>query len=221
MWSFYNKYVRNNHYCCKGLTVLAKYETRKYKMTHILNIIDKYFDLNEDLSINQLILFYRIAVKCKNHRFRQHIWNILEQKDQENKIKKNVFAKFSLNGETHAIEYGYNEECEFNSDIIVDKIMNEIDYKINTLYCHELPSKNAKEKHLKYNSEKKVLAVLINEKEKQLSNDKNIRIKVSMKMCMDCHQFFCQISNKYVDYIIECVDPSGNHVFKNGNGVTL
>eukprot|EP01084_Bolivina_argentea_P106765 190979_1 len=185
-------------------------------LNDILNIINEYFDLNKDLTINQLISWHRIAVKWRNYEFQQEIWNILQQKDKDKKIKTNVFAQFILNGEIYVIENGYDEECEFNSDEIVDKIIKEINYKINISCCHELPSKNAKEKHLKYHCEKKALAVLINEKEKQLSNDRNIRIKVMMKMCIDCHDFFCQISNKYCDYNIECVDPSGIHLFKNG-----
>ena len=89
--------------------------------------------------------------------------------------------------------------------------MQEIGYKINTEIAPELPSEIAKRKHLKSHSEKKALAVLLKQK-----GTKNIKIKVFMRMCQDCHQFFCAVSKKYSEHDIQCVDPKGIHLFKHG-----
>merc|ERR1712025_78291 len=91
--------------------------------------------------------------------------------------------------------------CFFESHDKIDRLMKEVDFKINTKICPELPSEIAREKHLKSHSEKKALAILLN------SNERNIKIKVARKMCADCHNFFCQISKKYNERSIECVDP--------------
>merc|ERR1712228_598574 len=153
---------------------------------------------------DHLIGFHRTAKECKHYKIKEKIKNILEKKG---KIKTNVCANFKWNGKLYSISNGYD------GNILIDALMKEIKYKINTSICPELPSEIARERHLKNHAEKKALAICL--KEQSLKN-KSVRIKVSMKMCADCHEFFCQISQKYSDYKIECVDPTGIHLFKNG-----
>eukprot|EP01083_Nonionella_stella_P271906 921853_1 len=114
---------------------------------------------------------------------------------------------------------GYESEgCPFDSHEKVDLLMREIDYKINTSICTEMSSEIARQKHLKSHSEKKALAIVLKQEDFESFSDKdqNIKIKVGMKMCQDCHAFFCQVSKKYNEHNIQCVDPVGTHLFLNG-----
>merc|ERR1712129_194672 len=178
------------------------------------NIIEQCFDLQSDVSIQHLIFLHRCAIECGNQSLVETIGRILEQKDKQNKIKSNVICYFAMNGQTHSVSTGYAFddaiECEFDSRRAVDDLMKKIHYKMDTSQCTELPSKFAKQNHLKSHSEKKALAVLL------ANGEKNIKIKVSMRMCQDCHQFFEQVSKYYNQHRIECVDHRGNHLFLQG-----
>eukprot|EP01084_Bolivina_argentea_P155974 271791_1 len=190
----------------------------QYLFNKVLNIIDNNFDLNEDLQIWELIVLHRVVMKINNDecikQIGYKIHMILENKNIINKIKTNVMSYFVLNNKSYSISTGYDVGgCRFNSHEKVDALMKDIGYKINITECSHLESKYAKELHLKSHSEKKALAILLNE---ELCSNNEIKIKVSMKMCADCHAFFCVISKKYNVYDIQCIDPKGIHTFKNG-----
>merc|ERR1712129_4748 len=160
-----------------------------------------------------LISFHRVAIHCDNERMQQKIWKILEL--SQDKIKTNVNSHFEIDGRTHSISTGYDVGgCRFDSHDKVSALIQEIHYQIDTSICPELKSEFARQKHLKSHSEKKALAVLL--KEKRSTQDNTIKIKVDMKMCSDCHQFFAAVSKVYRQYDIQCVDPKGIHSFRNG-----
>eukprot|EP01083_Nonionella_stella_P141862 437849_1 len=204
MWSFYNKYATVNGHDVMGLTVLASYETREHHMRNILNLVS---DLKRAaLSTDQLIAFHRVALQCGHKEVQQNMRSVL----QEHKIKTNVFAQYRLGDECYFISNGYDSHCAPK----LDQLLKEIHYKPNTSVCKQfgqLLSDSATVKHLKHHAEKKALAILIK------NNITSIKIKVTMKMCIDCHDFFAKISKKYKDYRIECVDPTGIHLFQNGS----
>ena len=217
MCTFYAEFIKkykDNQHDIDALVTLSSFHQKMENMTalnDILKIIDGHLNLNEDLSTNHLIFFHRIAIKCANESMREKISTILEKRDKQNKIKSNVISHFVMNGESHSISTGYaDEKCYFDSHRKVDELINEINYQIDTSVCTELSSQIAKKNHLKSHSEKKALAILLKQE------CKNIKIRVSMRMCQDCHQFFCEVSRHYNAYTIQCIDPRGTHLFQNG-----
>ena len=215
MWSFYLKNMQKlkNNYkreWIMALNVLCSKQADKNRLNDILKILEQNFNLRKDLSVEQLISFHRVCIKSENKRMRDKIWQILEQ--HEDKIKMNIYSHFELNGQSHSISTGYDiGGCQFESHDKVNALIRDIKYDIDTSICPELPSDFAGQKHLKSHSEKKALAVLLHAKE---TND--IKIKVDMKMCSDCHQFFAQASRVYKQFTIQCADPKGVHCFVNG-----
>ena len=221
MWTFYLEHIdslKNNKRCqmIVALMLLSSKQTDSDRLNQILNVLDEQFDFNKHFSADQLISFHRVAIKCKNERMQQNIWNVLQGK--EFKIKTNVLSTFVLNGREHSISTGYDVGgCPFDSHQKVDAMMKPMTkYKIDTSICPELKLEIAKQRHLKSHSEKKALAVLLSHKLKYNEPDKNIKIKVSMRMCSDCHSFFEHASREYPQFEILCVDPKGIHRFKEG-----
>eukprot|EP01083_Nonionella_stella_P141861 437846_1 len=217
MWSFYSDHIhkwnggRHDVYALKVLCSMDGISSAL--LDEIFETIDSHFSLNDDLSNAELITLHRIANKTGNKWMEDKIWEVLQNKDE--KIKTNVMSYFMLNGEQKSVSSGYEAGgCSFNSHDKVNALMKEIGYEINTAHCTQLPSEMAKIQHLKSHSEKKALAILL--KQETAHDIKDIKIKVSMKMCLDCHEFFCQISKQYSAYNIECVDPKGVHSFQNG-----
>eukprot|EP01083_Nonionella_stella_P023873 66025_1 len=220
MWSFYHHhretYNDDKHDIDSLIVIASQEDTSMHLLDDILNIVNTDFNLKQDVSTNHLIFFHRLAIKCDNKSMQQHIFKILQSKS---KIKSNVIAYFTLNNQSYSISTGYESDgCPFDSHDKVDVLMKEIDYKINTSICTELSSEIARQKHLKSHSEKKALAIVLKQEDFESFSDKdqNIKIKVGMKMCQDCHAFFCQVSKKYNEHNIQCVDPVGTHLFLNG-----
>eukprot|EP01083_Nonionella_stella_P282206 960369_1 len=217
MWAFYNEYIERWKHGKHDVDALKNMATLYTQLSEgllheIVRTLLRHFDLNCDLSVDELIVFHRIAAHTENKAMQDKISAVLQNKDK--KIKMNVVSHFMLNGESHSICSGYDEGgCAFNSHQIVDALMQEIGYEMNTSECvySQLSSDVAKRNHLKSHSEKKALAILLKQQ-----NEQNIKIKVSMRMCVDCHDFFCQISKQYKTQNIQCVDPKGIHIFQNG-----
>ena len=202
---------RGQHDDIESVNVLCSMETRECVLRdRLLNgILRNDIDL-EVLSTSNLIHFYRIASRCGEEKMVDDLWRILAAKQRDGRIKNNVISRFELNGKQYAMENGY-AFCEFKSVSIVDRLMAETDYVIDTLPALELHHKAAQQRHLKSHSEKKALAVLL-----QMGGQQQpIWISVTMRMCSDCHQFFCAMSAFYKRQI-ECVDPKGVHLFIDG-----
>eukprot|EP01083_Nonionella_stella_P092964 260362_1 len=219
MWSFYHQYIekwKNNQHDMDALVALCSHN---FRLNDVLQIVEDSFNLSHDLSIDALIVFHRIAIKTENHSMERKISAVLQEKNKTHKIKTNVLSYFAMDGESYCISTGYAAGgCSFNSHDKVDALMKEIGFEMNTSECThtELTCDIAKIKHLKSHSEKKALAIVLDTHAADQSKD--IKIKVSMKMCVDCHDFFCQVSayKKYQRFTIQCVDPKGVHLFKNG-----
>ena len=218
MWTFYNEFIRkwkSGKHQIEALMTLISVQVPMDLLAEILRAMSNNFDFSKSFSVDQLIVIHRNAIKSNDKRMEEQIWRILQQKDQNEKIKTNVFSHFELNGEWQSISTGYEiGGCPLDSHQKVNVLMKEIGFCVNTSVCHELPDEIAKIKHLKSHSEKKALAVLL--KDKSAQKKKKIKIKVSMKMCADCHSFFAQVSKKYTAHTIECVDPKKIHIFQNG-----
>ena len=211
MWTAYNQYIAHNgdKHDLMALSVLASKEKRSEKISNILKIVIAHFDLDKGIEVDQLMSFYRVAVKYDDQHSADVIWGVLERRKNS---KTNVVAKFWYNDEEHVVESGYITNCKFNAMNKVDALMKQMDYKMDVSNVPELPHQFAREKVLKSHSEKKALAILILNRKKI----KHIRISVAMRMCNDCHKFFCHVSRVYNDRIIECIDPKGIHTFKDG-----
>ena len=210
MWAFYDSVKQQRHDDILCVNLLSSMESREDVLRDkVLNGMLGHFVLNQ-LTSADLIGFYRVAVKCGCDEIKDKMWNILTMRQHDEGIKTNVISIFEYNGTEHVMENGYGS-CEFKSVTLVEKIMQEIRYRIDTSPALELRGKVAQERHLKSHSEKKALAVLISN-----DGDETIRISVSMRMCSDCHQFFCSVSRRY-DREIVCIDPKGVHVFTSGS----
>ena len=98
---------------------------------------------------------------------------------------------------------------EFKSMRLMEKLLKEINYKINTNHALELADDESRKTHLKSHSEKKALAILLEH------DQHNIEIRVSMRMCGDCIEFF-KIVSQYYQRDITCIDPKTVHKFVNG-----
>eukprot|EP01083_Nonionella_stella_P303069 1047599_1 len=203
MWSFYNRIKRNNHDDIIAVNVLASTESRlNIVQTRVLDhIIRKYVDLN-GVSVHDLIGFYRLADRCKDQSMKGEIWDVLSNKPEN--IKTNVICTFDMNGREYIIENGYKKGCEFKSVTLVEKLIKEMDYTMDTLCALELPDEKSRERHLKSHSEKKALAIAL----QHGANHEEIKINVSMRMCVDCHKFFACVSKHY-NRQIHCRDPRG------------
>eukprot|EP01084_Bolivina_argentea_P062285 113889_1 len=204
--------MTDNHNDIMALNVLLTYQISKEKQRHILSIICNNFNVNE-ISYHDLIKCLRVAINCNHSITEQMIWNYLDDDKFNNKRDRiEVNAWFELNGNNMTISNGF-ESCEFKSVCLVEKLIEISGFTFDKTCALQMGfvDQISKEKHLKSHAEKKALAILLN----QTEHCEYIKIYVSMRMCMDCHNFFKLISKCY-KRTIECVDPKKQHIFKNG-----
>ena len=214
MWNEYNnmiKYGKEENNKIKPnietFIILSSFEKRKKYQLKILNQLKKYIK-NEwnKLNIIQLKKFYRIAIECNHIEIKENIWNIL---NNHNNYHINVLSTFIYNNKQYIMNnLFYNESKQILK--ITDNLIKNINHKINISLFPEFSNKNIAYKAICYHSEKKSLAFLINK------NIDNIKINVNLKMCKDCHIFFCKVSKYYKNKKIICIDPNITHLFKNG-----
>ena len=259
MQSFYSQQVlRHNagRHDLVALLLMASKESRPQKMQQILLTVDRHFEWNSSrrLTVDHLIGFHRVAIRAGHHSMAQRISSALRLRHQSNhgdphSAKTNVASTVDLDAAgTLSIATGYGHDDGGGGHIgaggpslndLVDALMADIEYTVDTAICPELHSESARRKHLKSHSEKKALALLLHRKETERKRPKKrkaadsthrppspppssssswwtLTVRVDMRMCADCHSFFAAVSRKYSRYNIRCVDPKGIHLFKAG-----
>lgn len=203
MWSEFREYRRLNAVnapCMNILTTLCSMEKRiDFKRKALIEEALPFFD---EMSGSQLKFFYRAALSLNE----MNISNVIKQKMQKKKDRVNsVVASFEFDG---------MQFCVNNNDVFYDEMLDEvmqcIDYKVSIDHHPELNDAFGARKFIKYHSEKKALAFLLNKKVK------DIEIRINLRMCRDCHSFFEAVSKHYDYANIHCIDPRTKHIFKNG-----
>ena len=233
MWAFYGEWTLKQNasrHDIIALMVMSSKETRTDKLNDILDAVDQHIesDWNSSrrITVDQLIGFHRVAIRVGNESIVNTISNALRIRHQlDDRQNVNVISTVQLNGRSMAMDTGYeragDRHYDHSANDKVDALMAEIGYVVDTSICPELPTESARRKHLKSHSEKKALAVLLHQKEAESKkgkdiNDSTLTVRVGMRMCADCHRFFCAVSRQYTRYNIRCIDPKGIHLFKNG-----
>ena len=163
--------------------------------------------------VNILKYLHRISVESRDMEMKRQLKEIMESKEF---MEKNVYAEFAMEGERFRLETGY-EMDEFASMRKVQRLMKTIGHSINPQCAVEMKSDRARETHLKSHAEKKALAVLM-EHYGGKGNSEPIVVRVSMRMCVDCIEFFRKTSQCFLREI-HCVDPKCTHVFTNGEHI--
>lgn len=206
MWSEYREYKAlnaMNESSTNVLTSLCSLEQRfDFKHKALTEEALPYFD---KMSASQLKFFYRAALSLNEIK----ISNLIKQKMQNKKERIAVIASFEFDGMQYCVN---NNDCFY--DELTDDVIKCIDYKVCTHHNPELNDVFGAHLFIKHHSEKKALAFLLNKK----VND--IQIRVSLRMCRDCHSFFEAVSAYYHNVNIQCIDPRTKHVFKNGKCIS-
>jgi len=211
-WQFYEEKVGQNEHDLAALILICEFEQRTDKLLQILDIIRRHFCFEElsRLDLYLLVALHRIAIQFPESIFCNELRQQLDA-HLNGQINENIVAKFELFGTQWLIANGADSECRFASMDKTDQIIKQSEYEFDCHVNNEIPNEIARQMHLKYHAEKKALSVLLFEQKQA----KVHKISVSIPMCRDCHNFFAKMSNFY-ECEIECVDPSGTHLFKNG-----
>ena len=104
---------------------------------------------------------YRAAFKCEDYQIVIEIDELVNIEYNDNDINDNIVAYFELNGKQWILQNGLDNECKFDSNEKVDRLVKEIGYIFDESVGNEIPNKKARELHLKYHTEKKTLAILL------------------------------------------------------------
>ncbi len=205
MWQQYlemRQYVKPNAFT---FSILSNVKNKYYQL-NALKEAKKYIKKWNNLSHKELKGFYRTAQCVMDNELMNILHPILQTK-QEN---VDVLAELSYDDNE-------NKECFDNfykyedSNILkkVDDLIEESNHKID-IGQHSEISPTLSYRLISYHSEKKALAFALNK------GASNISIKLSLRMCMDCHSFFCKVSQLYSKKNIIIIDPKIKHHFKNG-----
>lgn len=100
----------------------------------------------------------------------------------------------------------------------VRKLIQSTNHEIDTfqLTGRGLTNQDRKKENIMFHCEKKALAYMIN-LTKDNSHYKTINIVTNLRMCDDCHRFFCAVSKCFSQKQIILTDPKTKHLFENGH----
>ena len=218
MWQEYYNMIddRYNHKPDIGsLSILTTFEKRKQYQYQALHEVIKYIENWNEIRHDRKKYFYRMACIADHYELQSILWPLLQSTGDI----VQVYASFDYDGEHYILDNTYHkdaiEEQMYNE--LADKLIQKVGHKVDTSKHpevrmlnddYELSDKYA-HKMLSYHAEKRALAFLIHK------NVDKIEINVSMRMCYDCHQFFCSVSKYYPNKQIICIDPNKRHLFSN------
>ena len=212
MWKVYDEFMRinNTEYDVEALNVMISRETNEDKVRDILEIVCSALNGGTRIDTKQMMSFYRIALRLGDQ---EKIQKFSVEMERDQRTRHNVTATFWMKGREYRIDSGYIPQCPFRGVFHVERLMEQIGYRMDVSAAPEMKSEIAARKLLKSHSEKKALAIslLWNENE-----TRDVNVEVDMRMCSDCHQFFCAVSDKFRETRIHCTDPKGVHLFVNG-----
>ena len=188
---------------------MATIDDRKEYQINASDQALKYIDDWDEIkstNYGELKGLHRIAVNVNHTKMKDLLWKHL--KDETNYV--DVIASCEFNGDLYLFNNLYKTANKYLLNL-VDELIEKSDHVIDTKKIHpELSNDTNKYKMISYHSERKALAFLIN------NGIDNISINANMRMCNDCHAFFCSVSKLDTNIIVECGDPKIKHVFING-----
>ena len=205
MWFIYDKMI--NKYkiipSVSTLSILTRFEKRIEWKKIALKQIEKYIGNDfSRLTYRQAKGFYRTAVECNQ----SDVVNKLSKILQQNTDAVEVCAKTYLKGKLIVFDRSYDKSGQ------TENFIKESNYSIDISQFPEISPKLAYLRLVNH-CEKKALAFLVN----KCQSVSKIDIQVTLRMCKDCHAFFCHISRQYPNITISCRDPQKMHVFVNGS----
>ena len=208
MWNeyiFMKKFMRPS---VITLSILTSIENKEYQLK-ALKEAKKYISNWNDLTHKELKGFYRTAINVDDKELMNILYPILES------IHKNIDVTAEIKDDKNnkiLLDNFYKYE---DSNILkkVDDLIEESKHKIDVSMHPEIKSPILAHRLISYHAEKKALAKLLLLDE----NRKDIKIKVSMRMCTDCHIFFGLMSKLYPNKDFIVIDPRDTHKFINGN----
>ena len=219
MWDEYYNMIENRHNKkadIGSLSILTTFEKRNEYLHKALNEVIKYveeFDGWDAMKYDRKKHFYRIACIADHFELQSILWPLLESTDDV----VQVYATFDHDGEHFVLNNTYGDDADIYREYahkLIEKVGYEVDAckhpEIRTLNDNYDLSDDYAKQMLSYHAEKRALGYLIE------TESKDIEINVSMRMCYDCHRFFCAVSKYHPDKCIICIDPNKKHVFVKG-----
>eukprot|EP01083_Nonionella_stella_P089010 248331_1 len=212
MWNEYEEMTKNIHPDLITLSIITSVQSKKYQIKALCES-KKYICNWNDLTHKELKGFYRVAMMVEDTELLNVLHPILEA------TQKNidVVAELQINSKEMCFDNFYKHE---DSNVLkkVDDLIQETGHKVDISVHSEVitTGTNALSIHrlISYHAEKKALAAYLLHSNDEL--DQDIRIKLNLRMCMDCHRFFDVVSKLHTNRQIIVTDPKTTHKFING-----
>ena len=159
---------------------------------------------------------HRIAVSLGDVELTALLSSVLHS-DMDYRIP--VMATFKYNGDMYSFNNFYdtknNDPAKQSVEItnVVNKLIGDVNHELD-VSCYPKISSDYAKRLLSHHAEKKALAFLLGK------GVNDIAINVNMRMCKDCHNFFCNVSKYYPNVKIICIDPYNEHRFVDGSGLS-
>lgn len=214
MWSAYYQMIESldgqQQADIGSLCILCTFEQRKAHQIKALDEARKYICDWNQIPNERKKHFYRIACMAEHTEMQSLLWPYLESATMATPFIQ-VHATFFHGQRQIALDNSPKQNDEKDHEALTKALIDSVKHKIDTSIHPEIRSLDPHnyefsdeyiQQRLSYHAEKRALAFLIDQ------NVKNIEIEVSMRMCSDCHRFFCSVSQKYNDRKIICIDPN-------------
>ena len=212
MWTQYNQMITFIKPDIQSLCIMATIDNREQYQNIALDHALKYIHDWNEIKVNnygELKGLYRIAVDINHEEMKKLLWEYL--KDETNYV--DVIANCEINGDIYSFNNLYNKTDDKYVLNLVDELIEKSNHKIDITHHPETQIDDMnKYKMISYHSEKKALAFILSEED----DGDIIKINVNMRMCVDCHNFFCNVSKLYPKKVIQCIDPKMKHIFVSG-----
>lgn len=161
--------------------------------------------------------FYRMSCIAEHVELQSMLWPLIESAGEAVQVE----AHFVAEGERRVLDNSYRRgEGEQVYNELTDELIERVGHCIDTAKHPEVrtldPEHQLSDEHalkmLKYHAEKRALALMLRTEPKE----EDVVMTVTMRMCADCHRFFCSVSRAEPQRRIICVDPTKRHVFHKG-----
>ena len=162
----------------------------------------------DTLSHRELKGFERVAAKVGDKELIQTLQPILTSKMEEDRV--DVVAQLTMDGMDERVRFDNFYKFEHDSILqTIQDLIKETEHRIDTKQHPEIDAVSA-HRLIAYHAEKKALAFALNK------GAMDITIRLNLRMCNDCHRFFCNVSSLHPSKEITVFDPRKRHNFRNG-----
>lgn len=233
MWTEYDRWRCTDSVDIGALSILSALEQRK---EHRRRALDEAIRCIPDWSVlhrDRKKHFYRMSCIADHVELQSVLWPLLEisksDKDEGGDVVPlEVEAQCVIEGKRYVLGNGHRphrseedkEQLLYNE--MTEHLIQTVGHQVDTAKHPEIRTLDPLDQHLSdqhalkilsFHAEKRTLALCLQKEEDQ---SKDIVISVSMRMCSDCHRFFCSVSRHFPQRNIMCIDPTKTHRFNKG-----